>query len=128
MRVTPHNIDRNGKVKIKKREFKTRKPKNLQTKPMHLWAVDTIQRVSNGVRKYIMTLIDPNSRIAFAVAIPTKHTKYTAKVLEALIDGLNIPHHSLQMKTPVQYLLNTNPQCHMYWTSTWCIYFIEIWL
>jgi len=205
MRVTPHNIDRNGKVRIKKKEFKNRKPKNLQTNPMHLWAVDTIQRVSNGMRRYIMTLIDPNSRIAFAVAIPTKHTKYTAKVLEALIDGLNIsnmqdnfsilsdngsefkkdfdkllvdknlthywtyprspkmnahnerfnrtiqeqfvdynedllftdidlfnekmadwlieyntfiPHHSLQMKTPVQYLLNTNPQCHMYWTNT----------
>jgi len=35
-----------------------------------------------------MILVDPNSRIAFAVAIPTKHTKHTAKVLEALIDGL----------------------------------------
>lgn len=152
-----------------------------------------------------MTLIDPTSRIAFAVAIPTKHTKYTAKVLEALIDGLYtkdikdkfailsdngsefkkefdailqekelthywtyprspkmnahnerfnrtiqeqfidyhedllftdldlfnekmadylidyntiIPHYSLQMNSPVQYLLNTNPQCHMYWTRT----------
>ena len=205
MRLIPNRIDSKGRVKHKKKEIKTRKPKGLKTEPMHLWAVDTIQKVSTGVRRYIMTMIDPSSRIAFAVAIPTKHTRYTAKVLEALIDGLYspeikdkfailsdngsefkkefdsllqekqlthywtypkspkmnahnerfnrtiqeqfidynedllftdldlfnekmadwlidyntiIPHHSLQMKSPVQYLLNTNPQCHMYWTNT----------
>jgi len=207
MRIIPHRIDRNGKVKHKKREIKNRKPKGLKTNPMHLWAVDTIQRVSLGITRYIMTIIDPNSRIAFAVAIPTKHTIHTAKVLEALIDGLyiqdmnnkfailsdngsefkkdfdallqnkqlthywtyprspkmnahnerfnrtiqeqfvdfyedllftdmelfnqkmaswlidyntKIPHHSLQMNSPVQYLLKNNPQCHMYWTNTIC--------
>ena len=209
MRITPYRIDRNGKVKTKKRKFKNRKPKNLKSKPMHLWAVDTIQKVSNGIRRYIMTLIDPNSRIAFAVAIPTKHTKHTAKVLEALIDGLTgtieinakpkqfsilsdngsefmkefesllqekglthywtyprspkmnahnerfnrtiqeqfvdynedllftdielfnqkmadwlidyntiIPHHSLNMKNPVQYLIENHEECHMLWTNT----------
>ena len=205
MRIVPYRIDRNGKVKTRKKEFKNRKPKNLKTAPMHLWAVDTIQKVSNGIRRYIMTMIDPNTRIAFAIAIPTKHTYYTAKVLEALIDGLYepnlkdkfailsdngsefkkdfdklleekqlthywtyprspkmnahnerfnrtiqeqfvdyyedllftdidlfnekmanwlidyntiIPHHSLQMYSPVQYLFNTNPQCHMLWTNT----------
>ena len=205
MRVIPHRIDRKGRIKPRKKEIKNRKPKGLKTEPMHLWAVDTIQKVTTGMRRYIMTMIDPNSRIAFAVAIPTKHTKYTAKVLEALIDGLNItdihskfsilsdngsefkkdfdallerkelthywtyprspkmnahnerfnrsiqeqfvdynedllfsdielfnekmadwlidyntkiPHHSLQMKTPVQYLIETNPQCQMLWTNT----------
>ena len=205
MRLFPHRINSKGKLKSKKREFKNRKPKDLKTDPMHLWAVDTIQRINTGVRRYIMTMIDPNSRIAFAVAIPSKHTKYTAKVLEALIDGVTIentndkfailsdngsefkkdfdkllqdkqlthywtyprspkmnahnerfnrtlqeqfvdynddllftdidefneemanwlidyntkiPHHSLQMKTPVQYLLENNPQCHMLWTNT----------
>ena len=205
MRVIPHRIDSKGKIKPKKKVIKNRKPKGLKTEPMHLWAVDTIQRVISGSRRYIMTMIDPNTRIAFAVAIPTKHTSNTCKVLEALIDGLNIkqndtkfsilsdngsefkkdfdkllenknlthywtypkspkmnahnerfnrtiqeqfvdyyedllfididlfnekmadwlinyntiiPHHSLQMKTPVQYLLETNPQCHMLWTNT----------
>ena len=209
MRIIPYKIDRNGKVKSKKRKFKNRKPKNLKTKPMHLWAVDTIQKVSDGIRRYIMTMVDPNSRIAFAVAIPTKHTKYTAKVLEALIDGLTgkieinaktkqfailsdngsefmkefeallqekglthywtyprspkmnahnerfnrtiqeqfvdynedllftdielfnqkmadwlidyntiIPHHSLNMKNPVQYLIENYNECHMLWTNT----------
>ena len=209
MRIIPYRIDRNGKAKPKKRKFKNRKPKNLKSKPMHLWAVDTIQKVSNGIRRYIMTLVDPNSRIAFAVAMPTKHTKHTAKVLEALIDGLRgtielntkpkqfailldngsefmkefetllqakglthywtyprspkmnahnerfnrtlqegfvdyhedilfsdielfnemmadwlidyntiIPHHSLNMKNPVQYLLENHEECHMLWTNT----------
>jgi len=90
MRITPLRIDRNGKPKKKKKIFKNRKPKNLKAKPMHLWAVDTIQKVSNGIRRYIMTLVDPNSRVAFAVALPSKHSKHTAKVLEALIDGLTV--------------------------------------
>jgi len=205
MRLFPNRIDSKGRTKTKKKDIKTRKPKGLKTAPMHLWAVDTIQRVSIGIRRYIMTMIDPNSRIAFAVAIPSKHTIHTTKVLEALIDGLHIsdiqdkfailsdngsefkkdfdtllqvkqlthywtyprspkmnahnerfnrtlqeqfvdyyddllftdidefnkemsnwlidyntkiPHHSLQMKTPVQYLIETNPQCQMLWTNT----------
>ena len=205
MRLFPQRIDSKGRVKLKKKKIKNRKPKGLKAEPMHLWAVDTIQRVTAGMRRYIMTMIDPNSRIAFAVAIPTKHTTHTAKVLAALIDGVTndtndnkfsilsdngsefmkdfdkllqdrnlthywiyprspkmnahnerfnrtiqeqfvdynddllfsdidlfnqkmadwligyntkIPHHSLKMKTPVQYLIETNPQCHMLWTNT----------
>lgn len=207
MRIFPYRINYQGKVKPKKREVKTRKPKGLKTKPLHMWAVDTIQRTSLGIKRYIMTMIDPNSRIAYAVTIPTKNTHYTSKVLAALIDGLSydtkdiknkyailsdngaefkkdfdaliqekqlthywtyprspkmnahnerfnrtlqeqfvdyyddllftdidefnkqmadwlidyntkIPHHSLFMKTPVQYLLENNPQCHMLWTNT----------
>ncbi len=205
MRLFPQCIDSKGRIKPKKKKLKNRKPKGLKAKPMHLWAVDTIQRVTAGIRRYIMTMIDPNSRIAFAVAIPTKHTNHTAKVLAALIDGVTtdtndnkfsilsdngsefmkdfdkllqdrnlthywtyprspkmnahnerfnrtiqeqfidynddllfsdinlfnqkmadwlieynteIPHHSLQMKTPVKYLIETNPQCQMLGTNT----------
>lgn len=206
MRLFPQRIDSKGRIKLKKKVVKNRKPKGLKASPMHLWAVDTIQRVTAGMRRYIMTMIDPNSRIAFAVAIPTKHTTHTAKVLEALIDGVTndmnssdkfsilsdngsefkkdfdkllqdrnlthywtyprspkmnahnerfnrtlqeqfvdynddllfsdmdlfnkkmadwligyntkIPHHSLQMKTPVEYLIETTPQCQMLWTNT----------
>jgi transposase len=60
MRIIPHRIDRNGEVKTKKKETKNRKPKNLKTEPMHMWAVDTIQRVADGLRRYIMTMIDPS--------------------------------------------------------------------
>ncbi len=89
MRLFPYRVDSKGRVKPKKRASnKKRKPKNLKTKPFGLWAVDTIQRVSNGIRRYILTMIDPVSRIAFAIAIPSKHAKHTAYALEALIDGI----------------------------------------
>ena len=204
MRFTPYRIDRNGKRKPIKRTQKTRKPRKLTTPPMHLWAVDTIQKVSDGIRRYIMTMIDPHTRIAFAVALPTKHAKHTSRALEALIEGVignvaikakpesfailsdngsefmkefdallkekqithywtypknpkmnahnerfnrtlqeqfvdfhedllftdldlfnqmmaqwlidyntKIPHHALQMKAPVQYLIENYPECHM---------------
>ncbi|WP_201353138.1 integrase core domain-containing protein [Hydrogenimonas urashimensis] len=209
MRLIPYRIDSKGNVKPKRRVFKNRKPKNLKSKPMRLWAVDTIQRVCDGMRRYIMTLVDPHSRVAFAVAIPTRHSKHTANVLNALLEGLFdtahvttkprsfcilsdngsefmklfdalvqekglthywtyprspkmnahnerfnrtlqeqfvdfhedllftdielfnqkmaewlvdyntlIPHHSLRLKPPVQYLIEHHPECHMWWTNT----------
>jgi hypothetical protein len=50
-----------------------------------------------------------------------------------LIDyNTKIPHHSLLMKTPVQYLIENNPQCQMLWTNTspWNnrIFLIKYWL
>ncbi|SMC08725.1 Transposase InsO and inactivated derivatives [Nitratiruptor tergarcus DSM 16512] len=88
MRLFPYRIDTKGKVKPKKKTQKNRKPKNLKSKPFELWAVDTIQIVSNGIKRYILTMIDPLTRIAFAVAIPSKRAKHTAYALEALIDGI----------------------------------------
>ena len=89
MRLFPYRVDTKGRVNLRKKASnKKRKPKNLKIEPFGLWAVDTIQRVSNGIRRYILTMIDPVSRVAFAIAIPSKHAKHTAKALEALIDGI----------------------------------------
>ena len=30
-----------------------------------------------------------------------------------------IPHHSLNMKTPVQYLIENHEECRMLWTNTY---------
>jgi len=90
MRMFPYRIDSKGRVKPKKRASnKKRKPKGLKTNPFQLWAVDTIQIVWSGIKRYILTMVDPTSRVAFAVAIPSKHAKHTAKALEALIDGIS---------------------------------------
>jgi len=36
-----------------------------------------------------------------------------------LIDhNIIIPHHSLQMKTPLLYLIDYDKKCHMLWTNT----------
>ena len=87
MRHTPTKLDSRGKPKVVKRRFKLRKPKKLKTFPLEFWAVDLIEKVKDGVRRYILTMVDPVSRIAFAVAIPRKKARYTSKVLKALIEG-----------------------------------------
>jgi transposase InsO family protein len=40
------------------------------------------------MRRYILTLIDPVSAIAFAVATPSKHARHTAIAAQALAEGL----------------------------------------
>ncbi|WP_201333362.1 hypothetical protein [Nitratiruptor sp. YY09-18] len=72
MRLFPYRVDSKGRVKPKKESGKNPKPKNLKSKPFELWAVNTIQIVSNGIKRYILTMINPLTRIAFTVAIPSK--------------------------------------------------------
>lgn len=202
MRHSPQRIDSRGRWRPLRRVRKTRKPKGLKTAPLTLWAVDTIERVREGLRRYILTVIDPCSAIAFAVALPSKHARHSAAVAQALIDGLaehgplqflsdngsefqghfeevlqqhglthfwtypkspkmnahverfnrtiqeqfvdyhedllfsdlelfnqklaqwlityntTIPHHRLQLQSPVQWLLSHHPECQRYWTNT----------
>lgn len=123
MRLVPQRIDRLGSVKTIKRVFKDRKPKGLKTKPMTMWAVDTIQKQSNNLKRYLLTMIDPNSRIAFATAIPSKHTKHTSKVLSALLDGLGegntntiiLSDNGSEFKKEFDELLKQKQLTH-YWT------------
>ena len=53
--------------------------------------MDTIERVRDGLRRYLVTFIDPASRLAFAVALPSKATKHTQAALDAVLDLLPQP-------------------------------------
>ena len=55
---------------------------------MEFWAVDLVERVREGMRRYVLTMVDPSSRVAFAVSIPGKGARYTAKVLGALLEAI----------------------------------------
>jgi hypothetical protein len=35
-----------------------------------------------------------------------------------ILYNTKIPHHSLFMKSPAQYLVETNPECQMLWSNT----------
>ena len=89
MRVTPRRLDRNGRARPVKRKQKLRKPKNMRSAPLHLWACDTIERVRDGIRRYVITFLDPTSRIAFAIGLPSKASKNTTAALAALLDGMS---------------------------------------
>ena len=88
MRLTPQRLDARGRAKPVRQARKARKPKDLKPPPLTLWAVDTIERVREGIRRYVLTAIDPVSATAFAVALPSKHARHTARVAQALVQGL----------------------------------------
>ena len=95
MRVTPRRLDRNGRAKPVKRKQKLRKPKDMRSEPLQLWACDTIERVRDGIRRHIITFLDPTSRIAFAVGLPSKASKNTTTALTALLASLSGEAHGL---------------------------------
>ncbi len=66
---------------------------------MELFACDTVERIQNGIRRYVFTFIDPHSRFAFAWASTTLRRRRAAYALRLL--GKLTP-------TPIRYLLSDN--------------------
>ena len=87
MRYAPARIDRLGRPKSC-RAPKPRKPKFVRTAPFECLAVDTIERVRDGMRRYLLTFIDPASAFGLAVALPSKATRHTQAALTAALDSL----------------------------------------
>ena len=200
MRHAPTRLTPKGKTKpLRKR--RPRQPQGSRQPPLALFACDTVVRMRDGLRRYLLTFIDPRSRFAFAFATSTPSSRqatfafdalcqllpqpprfilsdngseflghfqarleqrgiqhwwtfprspkmnahaerFNRTVQEAFVDyhedllfddlaqfnrklahwllqyNTVLPHHSLGLKTPVQFLIHHKPQCHMYWTNT----------
>jgi transposase InsO family protein len=82
MRHAPRRIDSRGRAKPLRRQTKPRKPKQVSARPLEVVACDTIERIRDGIRRYIITFIDPASHFAFAVGLPSKHARHTARALD----------------------------------------------
>lgn len=78
MRHTPVRIDRLGRPKPLRRRIKPRKPKGAHLLSLQCLAVDTIERVRDGIKRYVLTCIDPASAFGLAVALPSKASHHTA--------------------------------------------------
>lgn len=91
MRHTPCRIDSRGRSKPLRRHSKPRKPKQVSAKALEVLACDTIERIRDGMRRYLVTFIDPVSHFAFATALPSKHARYTARTLDG---GLSLLPHT----------------------------------
>ena len=85
MRFAPARIDARGRSKPLRRQPKPRKPKGAATAPLECLATDTIERIRDGLRRYLVTFIDPASRLAFAFAIPSKSARHTQAALQATL-------------------------------------------
>ena len=79
MRTYPQKITGTGRVKAYKRRKVLRKPKDIQARePGHLVALDTVEIIIHGSRRYIITCEDIYSRFAFACAT-TSHASKAAE-------------------------------------------------
>lgn len=69
LRLFPQRISHFGVIKPVKRAKKLRKPKNFKPEyPGHLVALDTIEKIINGNRRYVITFEDIYTRFSFAWA------------------------------------------------------------
>jgi transposase InsO family protein len=88
MRHAPARIDSKGRAKPLRRHPKPRKPKGVTLDPLEVLACDTIERIRDGMRRTIVTFIDPASHLAYPWATPTKHARHTKTALNLALSLL----------------------------------------
>ena len=64
MRHSPARLDARGRAKPVKRSRKPRKPKEGTPTALQCLAADTLERVRDGLKRYLVTFIDPASAFA----------------------------------------------------------------
>jgi len=76
MRIFPQKISHFGKIKKANRQKVLRKPKDLKPLyPGHLIALDTIEKIISGNRRYVITFEDIYTRFSFAWATKSHASK-----------------------------------------------------
>lgn len=79
LRIYPQKISHFGRIKPFKRQKVLRKPKDFEAKyPGHCVALDTIEKIINGNRRYVITFEDLHTRFSFAWET-TSHASLAAK-------------------------------------------------
>ena len=84
LRTSAWQTNSRGQRKRFTRAAVTRKPKGVQLQPLECLAFDTVIRQREGIKRYILTAIDPKTHIAFAYAPPTGNSAHAAKLHEAI--------------------------------------------
>ena len=87
MRTSAYRINSKGQRRSISKEKVTRKPKGLALKPLECLAFDSIVRQRQGMKRFILTSIDPVTHIAFAYAPPSGASGHAAKLHEAITEN-----------------------------------------
>jgi len=83
LRMFPQTITHFGKIKPSQRQKVLRKPKDLVPQyPGHLVALDTVERIVQGCRRYVITFEDIYSRFSFAWATKSHASKAAEEFFE----------------------------------------------
>mgnify|MGYP001613160288 CR=1 FL=1 len=100
LRIFPKKVRHNGKIIPIKRQKVLRKPKNFKIEyPGHLVALDTVERIVHGSRRYIITFEDIYTRFSFAWAT-NSHASLAAKEI--------FEHCMLVFPFPFAFVLTDN--------------------
>lgn len=100
MRVFPQKISHFGKIKKANRQKVLRKPRDLKPEyPGHLVALDTIERIVNGNRRYIITFEDIYTRFSFAWATKSHASKAAEEFFELCLKVFPLSFNFLYVLT-----------------------------
>ena len=100
MRIFPKKISHFGKIKKANRQKILRKPKHIKPEyPGHLIALDTIERIVNGNRRYIITFEDIYTRFSFAWATKSHASKAAEEFFELCIKAFPFSFNFLYVLT-----------------------------
>jgi len=100
LRKFPQKVRHNGQIVARKRAKKIRKPKDFKAEyPGHCGALDTIERIIHGNRRYVVTFTDTYSRFSFAWATKS-HASAAAKEFFDMVTFL--------FPFPFRYILTDN--------------------
>jgi len=111
----PMRVDVRGRPKPVKRSEKLRKPGGFRASGLEFWVGVLVERVTDGIRQYILTMVGPLSRMAFAVTLQEQFVEYREELLFEDLEGFNrrlaewfigyntvLRHYSLGLESPVR--------------------------
>ena len=84
LRTSAWRTNSKGQRKRFTRAAVTRKPKGVHLKPLECLAFDTIVRQRDGIKRYILTAIDPKTHVSFAYAPPSSGSVHAARLHAAI--------------------------------------------
>ncbi|MBI5452465.1 DDE-type integrase/transposase/recombinase [Candidatus Gottesmanbacteria bacterium] len=100
MRVFPQRISHFGKIKPIKRQKVLRKPKDFKPGyPGHLVALDTIEKIIHGCRRYVITFEDIYTRFSFAWATKSHASKAAEEFFELCLKVFPLSFNFLYVLT-----------------------------
>lgn len=97
LRVFPQKISHFGKIKLRQRKKKLRKPKGFKiTHAGHFVELDTVERRVGSLKRYIITFIDIHTRFTFAWAYKTASSSSATDFFNKILKVFPYPIEHLQ--------------------------------
>lgn len=92
MRHAPKRLDPKGRPRRLRRSTRIRKPKGFRaTKPGECVGFDSIERIRDGIRRYVVSAQDDLARVGFALAVPGHGSLWATRAFELTRAVLPMP-------------------------------------